>query len=285
MENKLVSIGVPVFNGQKYLKKTLKNLIDQTYKNIEIIISDNHSTDDTEKICKKFANQDDRIKYFRQKRSIDVNENFNFTLSKATGHYFMWNAVDDLRSTDFIMENVSFLIKNDKYVASCSKDRFDIHKNYVNFFIEGTFEDRLVQFFQNCWRSQGIYYSLIRTNILKKYKLDKAYFASDWVLNINLLSNGNFNRLDKGELVLGSNGVSNQRDFFKKYRTSFLDFIFPFRKLIFNTLYIIRKKNNFFKIIILIYLLKANFTFLINQYKSMIIQILVNIKKYLISYK
>ena len=279
MKNILVSIGVPVFNGEEFIGKTLDSLINQTYKNIEIIISDNHSTDNTEKICKKFENLDDRIKYFRQKRSIDVNENFNFTLSKATGHYFMWNAADDLRSRDFIMENVSFLIKNDKYVASCSKDRFDTHKNYVNFFIEGTFEDRLVQFFQNCWRSQGIYYSLIRTNILKKYKLDKAYFASDWVLIINLLSNGNFNRLDKGELVLGSKGDSNQSDFFKKFRTSLIDWFFPFRRLIIFTLNLIKDRAFFFKLKILSYLLKSNFIFAKHQLSSEVLNRLIKLKK------
>lgn len=100
--NPLVSIGLPVFNGEKYISHALKSLLSQTYKNIEINISDNASTDKTAIICKTFTRNHPEIKYFRQKKMISPIDNFNFVLSKAKGEYFMWAADDDYWSPSFI---------------------------------------------------------------------------------------------------------------------------------------------------------------------------------------
>ena len=88
MKNILVSIGVPVFNGEKFIGKTLDSLINQTYKNIEIIISDNCSDDKTTNICKNYCKLDSRIKFFRHDEKIDVAKNFYFVLKKSKGNYF-----------------------------------------------------------------------------------------------------------------------------------------------------------------------------------------------------
>src|SRR5581483_12411158 len=96
----LVSIGLPVYNG-KHLREALNSLQSQTYKNIEIIISDNASTDSTAKICRTYL-RDSRIKYIRQKANIGAAKNFNFVLSKAKGEYFMWAAGDDVWNENYI---------------------------------------------------------------------------------------------------------------------------------------------------------------------------------------
>ena len=70
MERPLVSIGIPIYNAEEFLIERINSIINQTYKNLEIIISDNASTDTTEKICKKFAEKDVRIKYIRQKNNM-----------------------------------------------------------------------------------------------------------------------------------------------------------------------------------------------------------------------
>ena len=275
----LVSIGVPVFNSESKIKKVLKSILNQNYKNLEIIISDNASIDRTFDILTEFKLKDLRIKLYRQTTHLNPAENFKFTLLKAKGEYFMWNADDDFRSPDFVKKNVGFLNENPDYVASCSKNHFINDTNYEKFSIIGTFEERLTNFFKICWRSHGIFYSLIRTNILKDCTdLGQIYFGSDWAVNLFLLKHGNFNRLNSGSLIIGNNGISNNKNFFKKIRTSSLDWLFPFRRLIFFTLKLISDSNLFFKFKICFQLLKLNFVFAKHQLKSEILNLLIKLK-------
>ena len=80
MSRPKVSIGVPVYNGQRYLEHALSGLVDQTFTDFELIICDNASTDNTAKICEGFAARDSRIQYHRNPKNIGANPNFNRTL-------------------------------------------------------------------------------------------------------------------------------------------------------------------------------------------------------------
>ena len=102
----LVSIGVPVYNGEKTLSKALSCLLAQDYKNLEIIISDNGSTDDTPKICKEFENKDKRVSYYRSDENLGSTWNFNRVFDLSNGKYFMWAAHDDIRKEPFVSECV-----------------------------------------------------------------------------------------------------------------------------------------------------------------------------------
>ncbi|MFA6435937.1 MAG: glycosyltransferase family 2 protein, partial [Candidatus Gracilibacteria bacterium] len=98
----LVSIGVPTYNRSRFLREAIDSVLNQTYTNFELIISDNASTDDTERLCKEYSNKDKRIKYFRQKENIGIDANFYFVLNEAHGEYFAWLPDDDLYSPQFI---------------------------------------------------------------------------------------------------------------------------------------------------------------------------------------
>ncbi len=98
----LVSIGVPVFNGASTLGRALKSLLCQDYANLEIIISDNGSTDDTPHICEEYARQDPRIKYHRAARNFGSPWNFNRVFELSSGKYFMWAAHDDERDPSYV---------------------------------------------------------------------------------------------------------------------------------------------------------------------------------------
>ncbi len=80
-----LSIGLPVYNGEEYLTESLEALLGQTYEDFELIISDNDSTDGTADICRRYAKQDSRIRYFRQPRNIGCNPNHNFVIKQAPG--------------------------------------------------------------------------------------------------------------------------------------------------------------------------------------------------------
>jgi len=97
----LVTIAIPTYNrSDKYLKSAVKSAISQTYPNLEIIISDNCSSDDTEAVIKAF--EDSRIRFFKQDVNIGPNNNFNFCLKQAKGYYFLLLNDDDFIDDDFI---------------------------------------------------------------------------------------------------------------------------------------------------------------------------------------
>lgn len=95
MHNQLIYIGLPVYNGGKFLRHALDALLAQTHRNFCLIISDNASSDDTEAICRAYAQRDARIAYFRQPANLGAVGNFQFTLDQAQGDFFMWAAHDD----------------------------------------------------------------------------------------------------------------------------------------------------------------------------------------------
>ena len=98
----LVSIGLPVHNGDTSLEAALDCLLSQDYPNIELIISDNASTDATPKICEEYSRNEQRIKYFRSEENLGASWNFNRVFELSAGKYFMWAAHDDLRDSSFV---------------------------------------------------------------------------------------------------------------------------------------------------------------------------------------
>ena len=107
-----VSIALPVYNGEQYIKEALDSILNQTYKNFELIISDNASTDGTEAICREYAAKDARIRYFRQDENIGSGPNFHFAWEQSEGEYFKWSAHDDVIAPKFLETCIDALDKN-----------------------------------------------------------------------------------------------------------------------------------------------------------------------------
>ena len=93
---------MPVYNGELFIREALNSLLNQTFTDFELVISDNASTDGTEMICQEYADKDKRIRYVRQVQNRGATANFQFVLDAAVGKYFMWAAADDLQSSNFL---------------------------------------------------------------------------------------------------------------------------------------------------------------------------------------
>ena len=102
----LVSIGIPLYNGEKGIAIALDSIINQNYTNLEIIISDNGSTDSTRAICEQHAQKDSRIKYFRSEENRGSIWNFNHVFELSSGKFFMWVAHDDRHERSIVKECV-----------------------------------------------------------------------------------------------------------------------------------------------------------------------------------
>ena len=125
MKKSLVTIGIPVYNGELSMKKCIESVLSQTYENFELIISDNASTDSTPDICKEFLKKDNRITFVRQNENMGQNWNFNFPLEKANGEYFVWLVADAIISPEFIEKNIAVLESQDNAVGCISKIKID----------------------------------------------------------------------------------------------------------------------------------------------------------------
>jgi glycosyltransferase involved in cell wall biosynthesis len=113
----LVSIGIPVYNGDNYLADTLDAILAQTFRDFEVVIADNSSTDGTEAICKAYAAKDSRVRYYRQPENLGAAPNYNDVFHRTLGEYFKWSAHDDLIEPTFLERCVSVLDANADYIV------------------------------------------------------------------------------------------------------------------------------------------------------------------------
>jgi glycosyltransferase involved in cell wall biosynthesis len=96
-----VTIGIPVYNGERYLEEAIRSVLSQTNGDLELVISDNASTDRTAEICRDYAHQDSRVRYFRNPTNLGAAPNYNIAFSHGRGRFFKWLAHDDLITPTF----------------------------------------------------------------------------------------------------------------------------------------------------------------------------------------
>ena len=129
-KEKLVSVGVPTYNrAATFLRETIDSILKQTYKNLEIIISDNASTDDTEKVCREYAARDKRVKYLRQKNNIGPTANSNALHKGVRGDYFLQVCDDDILAPTFVEKCAGRLLTHPEAAVAMT--------NFVEFDIKG----------------------------------------------------------------------------------------------------------------------------------------------------
>ena len=97
-----VSIGLPVFNGEQYLEQAINSILGQTFGDLELVISDNASTDSTTDIIRSFADRDARVRWSRFEDNRGAAPNYNHVFEQANGRYFKWAAHDDILKPEFI---------------------------------------------------------------------------------------------------------------------------------------------------------------------------------------
>lgn len=126
--NPLVSIGLPIYNGENYLEDALKSILAQSYSNFELIISDNASTDRTQAICDAYAASDSRIRYYRSEENKGAAWNFNRVFNLSRGKYFNWLAHDDIIKPTYLEKCVAVLEK-DPSIILCHSQVYIVNEN------------------------------------------------------------------------------------------------------------------------------------------------------------
>jgi glycosyltransferase involved in cell wall biosynthesis len=194
-----VSVGLPVYNAERYLANALTGLLQQDFEDFEIIVSDNASTDTTPDICLDFAKKDARIRYFRNDANIGLAANHNRTFDLSRGEFFKWAAHDDdfpramlLRFVRVFEEagpSVSVVYSRCEYIDEFGVpewvDSDGVDKN------DPRPHRRLVQLLANI-HMYNCPYGLIRSEMLRKTRLYGLYPMSDHVLCAELAMLGVF---------------------------------------------------------------------------------------------
>ena len=120
----ILSVGLFVYNGERFLKEALDSILNQTFTDFELIISDNASTDRTGKISEAYAEHDRRIRYYRAERNMGAGWNVRRVYELATGKYFKWAAADDLMERDFLERCVEVLEADTGCVVAYAGTKF-----------------------------------------------------------------------------------------------------------------------------------------------------------------
>jgi glycosyltransferase involved in cell wall biosynthesis len=119
----VLSVGLFVYNGEPFIKESLDSLVSQTFRDFELIISDNGSTDRTQEICEGYVTLDSRIRYYRQPKNMGAGWNIRRVFELGRGKYFKWAACDDLCGPTFFEKCINVLERDSSTVLAHSRTR------------------------------------------------------------------------------------------------------------------------------------------------------------------
>lgn len=207
-ENPRVSIGLPVYNGARFLQKTIEAILNQSFQDFELIIADNASTDNTEEICREFAAKDKRIHYHRNQQNIGAALNYNLVFQLSRGEYFKWAAHDDIFAPKFVEKCVEILDKNPDVVLCHSITKvIDENGNFLEnndeLYVKFTNDNVKLKtdsqkpherFFDIAYLPHSCYqiFGMIRSSVLKETPLIDNYAGADRLLLARLSLFGTF---------------------------------------------------------------------------------------------
>ena len=193
------TVGMPVYNGEKYLPAALDSVREQDEADLEIVISDNASTDATEEICRAAAAEDDRIRYVRHERNGGGRWNFNQVLGMATAPYFTWAAADDVRRPAFVRRCLEVFAESDPatvlvYPRTQIIDAGGIITEDLNdadlACDEPTPHERMGHFLRA--QAAHLFYGLHRTDALRRTRGIRPTVGNDLVILAELACQGPF---------------------------------------------------------------------------------------------
>ena len=182
----LVTIGLPTYNRPVGLRKCLEHILLQNYPNLEIIISDNCSTDENvQKIIQEYAAKDSRILAIRQEENIGLEENFNFVFSRSNAEYFTWMSDDDYFDPNYVSECMKLLLKNPDHVLCSGVAKYYSGDTFL--FTEKMFLLNQERPFFRLWKyfsqvgKNGNFYGIFRNRILSEKPIG-LHIGCDWSL-------------------------------------------------------------------------------------------------------
>jgi glycosyltransferase involved in cell wall biosynthesis len=233
----ILTILVPVRNGEIYLKACLNSILSQSFTDYVVLVSDNASTDRTREIVEKFASVDSRIAYRRHSNDLGLEGNLKWLIQNTVSEYLTIWAVDDVRSPDTLRESIQILISDPQSIGATAKWRFDIESDdqaptsHIGSIDSDIQAARIAWIGRNVWGTSGLSFAVFRTSVIKAYSpefFDGFFFGNDVCRLAFTLMHGKISTaFGNSEIILGSKGDSNSTSPFQSLRKSRIEIIFP----------------------------------------------------------
>jgi glycosyltransferase involved in cell wall biosynthesis len=240
--SELVTVGIPTYNNPEGLRNTLNNIINQTYHNLEILISDNCSPNtDVQEVCRDFVLKDPRVRYYRHDTNTGLANNFHSVLQKATGDYFVWVADDDNHNPGFISTLVTAIESGNAIGAMCSTKRIDENGRFID----------IVRFNTGGVSVLGLsrleltffFHGVFRTGELKKYiNTSSSIFGLDFIKVYEMLLSSKLVWVDQ---VLFTKGYDRKKNdaVYKSDRLCWVKLAYRFPVYLLTSEYIVPEKK------------------------------------------
>jgi glycosyltransferase involved in cell wall biosynthesis len=207
----LVTIGIPAYNRALLLKRSIESALNQDYTNIEVIVSDNASTDDTENICRHFCINDERFKYIRHETNRGAKANFIEVLDNASGQYFMWLGDDDWIDPDYIGSCIKQLFTDPTIVLVSGSPYYYLsgkkcYEGKVFSLLHDIWWHRIVVYYKKVC-DNGMFYGLMPTDIIRNIDMPQT-MGGDWILLANIVAIGKVKMLSETSVHRELGGMS-----------------------------------------------------------------------------
>jgi glycosyltransferase domain-containing protein len=211
-ESALVSIGIPCYNRANLIARAIESALGQDYANIEVIISDNASTDDTEEVCRAFAARDERVVYIRQETNRGASANFEEVFQQSRGEYFLWLGDDDWFDKNYVFVCVGFLEKHPDYVAAYGRALYyqgdELIWDRAGFSLpQEQAIERVAKYYAQV-EDNGLFYGVFRREALQKANPIPNVMAGDWMFMAKVVFQGKVAVLDATKMHRVLGGVS-----------------------------------------------------------------------------
>lgn len=195
-----VSVGLPVYNGERFVGQAVESVLAQTFEDFELIISDNGSSDATEEICRSYAARDPRVRYARGKTNRGAAWNFGRVFELAAGEYFKWIAADDVCGSQFLHRCVEALDSNPRAILAHGRAKAIDDRGQIFLEEEPDWRmdwrpapvDRFRQLIDTSPWQVLFVFALTRSAALRRTGLIRGYSGSDCNLVAELILQGEF---------------------------------------------------------------------------------------------
>ena len=228
----IITIGLPTYNGEKTIKRTIESILSQTISNFKLIISDDGSTDSTPKICQEYAQKDSRIEFVEKNEPHGWIWNFISLVEKSDTKYFVWIANDDFWKPRFIEENINSIENDSKVIASISRIQL-VGPNIKNYFpnqkineldhlelvcpIKGTYNEKIKKIIEFNWILN--LYSVFKTDELRNSLIHESFVSWDFALILNIIKFGDLHVVDNILAYRDTEGVTSKKSIISSLKT------------------------------------------------------------------
>lgn len=209
----LVSVGIPTYNRVDMLTRSVESVLAQDYCNLEVVISDNASTDETQAVCDEFRRRDGRVRYIRQPTNLGLTANYAAVFTQARGEIYMALADDDWLDPTYVSQCLRTLLAQPDLMTVCGKSRMYRDQQFLfegdkHNLLQDSARQRVVRYFMGVGENVLLHGLMRRETVASVPPMPNA-LAGDWVYIASIVYKGKARTLESTAINKSVAGTSN----------------------------------------------------------------------------